>query len=442
MVIGLNIGVLGLFSLESVTMAELFGSRTRFTQLALAKEIGGILATAIGPVVAATLTAVTGSWWPIAAMLVVYSLITLVSGVPRSRDPRPRPGPAGGRGMKAVVVHGAGDLRVDERPDPAPGPGEVLDRDGVGRDLRIRPGLLAQRLVRHRRAAATRWSSGTSSPAASPQLGAGVTGLRGRAPGHRAPGRAGRRRVPAGPARRPHQPLPADPLLRLRGVRPAHRRRIQRAEGGSGRPDPPAARGCRHRARRAGRAARRRAARGAPGRGRAGRDVARQRRRARSARWWSPRRSTAGAAIVVAADLADSSLAVARAMGADEVRNLAAGDTLPEDAELVFEASGAPAALGGVLRATARGGTLVQVGNLPGTAGSAVLGDLVTREITWIGAYRFVEEISDALVAHARRPRRVAADHPPVQIDQAEKALAVAGGPDQRQQQGHAAAAR
>ena len=83
MVIGLNIGVLGLFSLESVTMAELFGSRTRFTQLALAKEIGGILATAIGPVVAATLTAVTGSWWPIAAMLVVYSLITLVSASSR-----------------------------------------------------------------------------------------------------------------------------------------------------------------------------------------------------------------------------------------------------------------------------------------------------------------------------------------------------------------------
>ena len=79
MVIGLNIGVLGLFSLESVAMAELFGSRTRFTQLALAKEIGGILATAIGPVLAATLTAVTGHWWPIAAMLIGYSLITLVS---------------------------------------------------------------------------------------------------------------------------------------------------------------------------------------------------------------------------------------------------------------------------------------------------------------------------------------------------------------------------
>ncbi|MEU4228618.1 MFS transporter [Nonomuraea sp. NPDC026600] len=81
MIFGLNIGVLSLFSLESVTMAELFGSRTRFTQLALAKEIGGILATAIGPIVAATLTAVTGSWWPIAAMLVVYSLITLLSTI-------------------------------------------------------------------------------------------------------------------------------------------------------------------------------------------------------------------------------------------------------------------------------------------------------------------------------------------------------------------------
>src|SRR6185369_8065785 len=55
------------------------------------------------------------------------------------------------------------------------------------------------------------------------------------------------------------------------------------------------------------------------------------------------------------------SLVVAAAMGADEVRNLASGDALPEDAELVIEASGAPAALGNVLRATARGGTLVQV---------------------------------------------------------------------------------
>ncbi|WP_433872745.1 MFS transporter [Saccharopolyspora sp. CA-218241] len=79
LVLGLNIGVLGLFSVESAAMAELFGARTRLTQLAVAKEIGGTLATAIGPVLAATFTAVTGHWWPIAAMLIAYSLITFVS---------------------------------------------------------------------------------------------------------------------------------------------------------------------------------------------------------------------------------------------------------------------------------------------------------------------------------------------------------------------------
>ena len=108
-----------------------------------------------------------------------------------------------------------------------------------------------------------------------------------------------------------------------------------------------------------------------------------------------------GAARVTAADLSDSSLAVARAMGADKTVNLSAGEVLPADTEIVFEASGAAAALGPVLRATARGGTLVQVGNLPGSAVSAVLGDLVTREIIWIGSYRFVDEITDAVAALA-----------------------------------------
>ncbi|TLS40486.1 L-idonate 5-dehydrogenase [Streptomyces montanus] len=106
-----------------------------------------------------------------------------------------------------------------------------------------------------------------------------------------------------------------------------------------------------------------------------------------------------GAAAVIAADLSPPSLAVARAMGADETVDIAAGEVLPTDVEVTFEASGAPAALGPVLRSTARGGTIVQVGNLPGAAVSAALGDLVTREITWIGSYRFVEEIDDALRA-------------------------------------------
>ncbi|WP_432523390.1 L-idonate 5-dehydrogenase [Kineococcus sp. SYSU DK006] len=108
-----------------------------------------------------------------------------------------------------------------------------------------------------------------------------------------------------------------------------------------------------------------------------------------------------GAAHVVAADVAPASLAVARAVGADETVDLSAGQRLPQDEELVVEASGAPAALGGVLAATARGGHVVQVGNLPGTPAPAALGDLVTREITWSGSFRFVDEIDEAVAAMA-----------------------------------------
>ncbi|MFC7343538.1 L-idonate 5-dehydrogenase [Saccharopolyspora griseoalba] len=102
-------------------------------------------------------------------------------------------------------------------------------------------------------------------------------------------------------------------------------------------------------------------------------------------------------AAVIAADPAPASLAIARRMGADETRDLSAGDELPADVELSFEASGVPAAIGPVLRSTARGGAVVQVGNLPGEPAPAALGDLVTRELTWIGSYRFVDEITDAL---------------------------------------------
>ncbi|UKA62031.1 L-idonate 5-dehydrogenase [Arthrobacter sp. FW306-04-A] len=137
----------------------------------------------------------------------------------------------------------------------------------------------------------------------------------------------------------------------------------------------------------------------------------------------------AGARTVVAADISEASLRIAKAMGADEVSNVASGGSLPDDVELVFEASGVPGVLGRVLRATARGGTVVQVGNLPGAPSPSAIGDLVTREITWIGSYRFVDEISDALVAMAN-----GLDISPVithkfGIDQAAEAMSVSADP-------------
>ncbi|WOT01960.1 L-idonate 5-dehydrogenase [Corynebacterium pyruviciproducens] len=107
-----------------------------------------------------------------------------------------------------------------------------------------------------------------------------------------------------------------------------------------------------------------------------------------------------GAAEVYAADLAELSLGHARDMGADHLIN-PTRDELPHDIPLVFDCSGAPAAIDGLLRATRRGGTLVQVGNLPGQPAPIGLGQLVTREITYIGSYRFIDEVTDALEAMA-----------------------------------------
>ncbi|MEV0022861.1 hypothetical protein AB0H45_11650 [Streptomyces atroolivaceus] len=69
------------------------------------------------------------------------------------------------------------------------------------------------------------------------------------------------------------------------------------------------------------------------------------------------------------------------------------------------------------------------MGNLPGAAAPAVLGDLVTREITWTGSYRFVEEMEDALLA-----LREGLDLTPLithrfPVARAEEALAVAADP-------------
>ncbi|WP_415856856.1 zinc-binding dehydrogenase, partial [Sinomonas sp. G460-2] len=83
-------------------------------------------------------------------------------------------------------------------------------------------------------------------------------------------------------------------------------------------------------------------------------------------------------------------------MGAHDVVNLAEGGTLPET-DVVFEASGAPAAVTSVLRAVKRGGLVVQVGNLPAGKLEVSLAELVFREIEYRGSFRFIDEISTAL---------------------------------------------
>src|SRR5690606_21550680 len=83
-----NFAVLGLFALENITMAEMFGSRNRFTRMAISKEAGGLVAVGFGPVLAGIFCNMTDSWLPILAMIIAYSLIGLISAIlmPEVRD--------------------------------------------------------------------------------------------------------------------------------------------------------------------------------------------------------------------------------------------------------------------------------------------------------------------------------------------------------------------
>ncbi|HCR57820.1 MULTISPECIES: MFS transporter [Raoultella] len=83
-----NVAVLGLFALENITMAELFGSRNRFTRMAISKEMGGLVAVGFGPVLAGIFCNMTDSWLPVVVMLICYSVIGLLAAIlmPEVRD--------------------------------------------------------------------------------------------------------------------------------------------------------------------------------------------------------------------------------------------------------------------------------------------------------------------------------------------------------------------
>ncbi|WP_334327471.1 MFS transporter [Gilliamella apicola] len=76
-----NVAVLGLFALENITMAEMFGMRNRFTQMAISKEAGGLIAVGFGPILAGIFCNMVNDWWPIVVMIIIYSCIGLVSAI-------------------------------------------------------------------------------------------------------------------------------------------------------------------------------------------------------------------------------------------------------------------------------------------------------------------------------------------------------------------------
>jgi threonine dehydrogenase-like Zn-dependent dehydrogenase len=135
-----------------------------------------------------------------------------------------------------------------------------------------------------------------------------------------------------------------------------------------------------------------------------------------------------GAAEVTVTDLHARPLEVARQVGA--TRTLSAGEPLPP-VDVAFESSGAPAAVATALTALPRGGTLVQVGQLPGHGVTAPWHLTVPRELTFTGSSRFAGGMAGTLATIAENPDLFA---PIVSteytVDEAEEALAVASHPE------------
>jgi L-idonate 5-dehydrogenase len=116
----------------------------------------------------------------------------------------------------------------------------------------------------------------------------------------------------------------------------------------------------------------------------------------------------AGAAQVVVTDLFDEPLAIAERMGATRVVNVKSSSELEAFSkdggwfDLAIEVSGNARALENCVDATRPGGRIVQVGLLPAGNTGTPVNKVTTKELELVGTFRFHEEFKwavDALVA-------------------------------------------
>ena len=73
-----NCAVLGLFALENITMAEMFGCKNRFTRIFLKNQVLSLPVWSYPRQIFCTMTE---SWYPIAIMIMAYSVIGLISAL-------------------------------------------------------------------------------------------------------------------------------------------------------------------------------------------------------------------------------------------------------------------------------------------------------------------------------------------------------------------------
>jgi L-idonate 5-dehydrogenase len=110
-----------------------------------------------------------------------------------------------------------------------------------------------------------------------------------------------------------------------------------------------------------------------------------------------------GASAIAVADIAAAPLAFAARLGADRTIDLSGGDeelkafAAGNPLDLAFEISGTAAGLAAAIASVRRGGTVVQVGNLPGGQIPTPANAVMAKELDLKGTFRFGAEFNEAV---------------------------------------------
>jgi L-idonate 5-dehydrogenase len=106
----------------------------------------------------------------------------------------------------------------------------------------------------------------------------------------------------------------------------------------------------------------------------------------------------AGAAEIVAADLEEFPLKVAGAVGAGSIVNLSSGEAVEDSSfDVVVEAAGAVPSLVAALDSVRPGGAVLQLGMLPREAVPVPVSAIIAKEIALFGSQRFDIELDTAV---------------------------------------------
>jgi len=110
----------------------------------------------------------------------------------------------------------------------------------------------------------------------------------------------------------------------------------------------------------------------------------------------------AGASRIVAVDMHDKPLEIARAVGADTVLKGDDAEAIAAvEADVVIESSGSHYGLASAIKGATRGGKVVMVGLLPSGPQPVFISLAITRELELLGSFRFNNEIDDVIAALA-----------------------------------------